>query len=497
MVRALRMNRRMRRLSAGLALAAAGVAAVAAYWGHQWMSIGNSYEAKILCSGVFVSHRTPESLLQSDLSIDAFPVFRLANTQVDRVSRAVSADLFGLARRTAVFRDGLGCTVAQAGAVVAGLSSAIASVTPAVGTRRTADVWPIATEPAPDADRVRLQSALDGAFSEPDAAAPQRTRAVVIVHRGRLVGERYAQGFTQETPLLGWSMTKSVVNALVGILVKDAKMSLDTPVAVSEWQESGDPRGQITLNHLLHMSSGLQFNEGYSSAFVDVAHMLFGAPNMAGFAAAKPLQAEPGTRWSYSSGDTNIITGAMAQAVGAAAYHDFPRQALFDRLGMHSAVMETDAAGTFVGSSFMYATARDWARFGLLYLNDGVAGGQRILPRGWVAYSRTPTAAAPEQQYAAHFWLKIPVEYRRDLSLRPLPSDAYHAIGHEGQFLTIVPSRQLVVVRLGQTRSPAVWDHHAFLNGVLDATADFDWHETIRTTSSTPSAVADQRAPVR
>ena len=376
------MNQRNRRILVALGLAAAGVAAVAGYFGHQWLSIGNAYEAKILCSGVFVSHRAPESLLETDLSIDEFAIFRLANTRVDYVSRVVTTDLFGLARQTAVYRDGLGCAVVHAGSQAPGLLSDRASKKPALATRPGADLWEI-DKPSPSAaDRVRLRSALDAAFSEPDAARPQRTRAVVIVHQGQLIGERYAQGFTKETPLLGWSMTKSVVNALVGILVGDGKMSIDTPIAVSEWQEAGDPRRKITLDHLLHMSSGLQFTEDYSSPLVDVARMLFGASNMAGFAAAKSLQAEPGTRWSYSSGDTNIVARAMVQAVGASAYPDFPRHALFERLGMHSAVMETDASGIFVGSSFMYATARDWARFGLLYLNDGVSSGQRILPQG-------------------------------------------------------------------------------------------------------------------
>jgi CubicO group peptidase (beta-lactamase class C family) len=160
----------------------------------------------------------------------------------------------------------------------------------------------------------------------------------------------------------------------------------------------------------------------------------------------------------------------MRPIVGEQEYLEFPRRALFDRLGMASAVMETDAAGTFVGSSFMYATARDWARFGLFYLRDGVWSGQRILPEGWVAYTRTPAPSAAQQQYGAHFWLRVNRGYRcGDAS--PLPADAFHAIGFGGQFITIIPSRELVLVRMGLTRYPCAWDQHGFVHRVLAALA--------------------------
>jgi CubicO group peptidase (beta-lactamase class C family) len=295
---------------------------------------------------------------------------------------------------------------------------------------------------------------------------------VVIVHKDRVVAERYAQGFSKETPLIGWSMTKSVVNGLVGILVKEGKISQRDAVPIAAWQGSGDPRRNITWDQLLRMNSGLQFDEDYRNPLADVTYMLLGVPDVAAYAAAKPIETEPGTRWSYSSGTTNIIAYAIRQVVGDSNYLEFPRRALFDRLSMSGALIEMDAAGTFVGSSFMYATARDWARFGLLYLNDGVWSGERILPEGWVAYTQTPAPNAPEQQYGAHFWLQIPKEHRCGDSGHPLPADAFHAIGHEGQFVTIIPSRELVLVRLGLTRYPCAWNHQAFVNLVSDAVAD-------------------------
>jgi CubicO group peptidase (beta-lactamase class C family) len=264
-------------------------------------------------------------------------------------------------------------------------------------------------------------------------------------------------------------MTKSVVNALVGVLVKQGKVSLSDSVPIPEWKRASDPRRRITLEQLLHMTSGLQFDEDYGNPLSDVTTMLFGVPDAAAYAAAKPLEAEPGARWSYSSGTTNIIAYAIRQIVGDSDYLEFPRRALFDRLSMTSAVMETDASGTFVGSSFMYATARDWARFGLLYLHDGVWLGERILPEGWVAFTRAPAPATLDRQYGAHFWLRIPEEYRCGNGSRRLPADAFHANGYEGQFVTVIPSRELVLVRLGLTRYPCAWDHQVFVDLVLRA----------------------------
>jgi CubicO group peptidase (beta-lactamase class C family) len=197
--------------------------------------------------------------------------------------------------------------------------------------------------------------------------------------------------------------------------------------------------------------------------------MLFGTGDAAGFAAAKRLAAEPGTRWSYASGTTNIIARGLRHAVGGSDedYLAFPRRALFEPLGMTSAVMEPDAAGGYVGSSFMFATARDWARFGRLYLQDGVWEGRRLLPEGWVAFSVKPAPAAPGGVYGAHFWLGFDGGSYAPSGTAGIPADAYHAIGHEGQFITMIPSRRLVVVRLGLAVGRGSWDHAAFLRRLL------------------------------
>lgn len=463
------MKNTYRRVVVGVAVVALAVAIAGLFYGLQLAAIGTAYKAKVMCSGIFVSQRDTQSLLDTDLSADDLGLLRLIDVHVDRKSRDVTAAVFGLAGRKARYRDGQGCAVIHREP----LNSDIPRAGGPTGRLRpqevTIDALATGDGPPPTLDRNRLDAALEWAFSETNPALPRRTRAVVVVHKGRLVAERYAPGFSKDTPLLGWSMTKSVINTLVGVLVKEGRISLDDPVPIPEWRGSSDPRRKITFDHLLHMTSGLHFSEDYSNPLADVTYMLVAVPNVAAYAAAKRLEAEPGARWSYSSGTTNIIAYAMRQIVGDSSYLEFPRRALFDKLGMSSAVMETDATGTFVGSSFMYATARDWARLGLLYLYDGVWSGQRILPEGWVAYTRSPARHAPDQQYGAHMWLQIPKEYRCGSDGRLLPADTFHAIGHEGQFVTVIPSRELVLVRLGFTRYPCAWDHQQFVHLVLES----------------------------
>jgi len=266
-------------------------------------------------------------------------------------------------------------------------------------------------------------------------------------------------------------MAKSVTNALVGILVGQGKLSLEEPASVPEWSHPSDPRHSITLDQLLRMSSGLEFGEGYGASTSDVAIMLFNSRDMAAFAASKPLEAEPDSVWHYSSGTTNIICRMMRDAVGGPhqEYLEFPRRALSDRIGMRSAVFEPDASGTLVGSSHVYASPRDWARFGLLYLQDGVWQGERILPEGWVAYSSTPSPTAPLGQYGAHFYTNPANAARKTDRTWPDLPEFYYASGLEGQKVVIIPSHNLVVVRLGYTENPEAWDMGALIGDVLEA----------------------------
>ena len=441
------------------------VLAVGAWRAAQLLAIGAAYKAKIVCSGAFVSEREPGAVL-AELHVDDLAILRHIDVSIDADARSVAASAFGVVTRRAVYRDGLGCALVLDGLVPPRLAANTADdVGGGVPAHRVPELPGPTIADGMDGD---LNAAIDRAFSEPDPTRPKRTQAVVVVHRGRVVAERYMAGLRPDTPLIGWSMTKSVMNALVGILVKQRRLTLRGPVLIPQWQGGDDPRSSITLDNLLHMSSGLRFDEDMSNPRADVMRMLLDVGDVAGYAARKDLSDAPGTTWRYSSGTSNIVSRVMRSALrDDAEYWNFPRRALFDRIGMASAILETDASGTFVGSSYMYATARDWARFGILYAQDGVWNGERILPEGWVKYTMSPAPADPRKSYGAHFWLEVPDGYRG--ADARLPADAFHAAGHEGQFVTIVPSREAVIVRLGRTRYQTAWDQSAFVREVLAA----------------------------
>lgn len=439
-----------RRFLTVLALVLLVLGGLAAHRTWGLLHIGVAYKAKMLCSAVFVSGRPPAAAA-ADLAVDDLAPLRYVETRVG--TDTVSARLLGVSYH-AVHRPGLGCTLIHPDFPLAD--------TPAIPVPAA----PMEVPPLPVSRP--LAAVLDWAFAEPDPAHRRRTRAAVILQDGRVIAERYAPGIGADTPLPGWSMTKTAMNALVGRLVEQGELRLDDPAPVPAWAAPDDPRRAITIGQLLQMNSGLAFNEDYGDPLHDVTYMLTQVADMAAYAAEKPLQDAPGSVWHYSSGTTNILSAALRRVIGDQAYATFPRRALFAPLGTSRAVIEQDAAGTFVGSSFMYATAREWARLGQLYLQDGVWNGQRLLPAGWVHYTTLPAPHAPDGVYGAHVWLRLPAEYR-SADEAALPADAFHAIGHEGQFLTIIPSHRLVIVRMGLTRHPQAWQHDRFVQRVLQA----------------------------
>jgi CubicO group peptidase (beta-lactamase class C family) len=307
---------------------------------------------------------------------------------------------------------------------------------------------------------------------EPGPVPVRRTRAVVIVYKGRIVAEQYAPGFYRDTPMPGWSMTGAMTNALAGILVKQGRLSTDQCNLLLEWRGHGDLRSKITVDNLMRMSSGLQFDEDYSDPQNDLSYMLFRTGNAAAYAVGKRLEYKPGTMWHFSSGSLVILSRIFKDAIHGTEddYLTFPQRALFRPLGMSTAVIEPDAAGTFLASSFGYASARDWARLGLLFMRDGVWNGRRIFPKGWIRYSTTPTPGSPHSKYGACFWLCIPDSYTSPVSRGlALPDDCFYAVGQNGQFIVIIPSKKLVIVRLGLTRKSYVWDQRLFTADIVDA----------------------------
>ena len=317
-----------------------------------------------------------------------------------------------------------------------------------------------------------LVPALDRLFRESPDGPAKRVKAVVVVKDGNVVAERYATGFDARTPLLSFSVAKSFTNALLGILVRQGRVRVDEPLAAPEWQAPGDPRHAITVEDLLRMRSGLALEEA-ESAFSPVARMEFLHADMAAFAAAQPAKEPPGRHFEYTSGDTVLLSRLIGGRVGGgpAGLRAFARRELFDPLGMGDVTMEFDGQGTFVGSTYVYATARDYARFGMLFLKDGLADdGRRLLPEGWVAWSRRSTLGAP---YGAGFWTNDgpsePAQWRVEGGF---PKDGFFASGTLGQRIYIVPSARLVVVRFGYSAPPdyGIRDDVALIKAAIEAT---------------------------
>jgi CubicO group peptidase (beta-lactamase class C family) len=452
---------------AAVAAATAGAVAPGLY---RTVVLGSAFLAQRLCGDVFVSKRDPDAVLAEDLSGPGYEPLRFFQPSVDRERRLVTASAFGVGRQISVFREGLGCThvVGKSESELRNENSNLLAATP---TPDLHALWPdgervdLATLPK-GVNSPALERAMDAAFSEPHPA--RHTRALVVVYQGRIVAERYAPRFDAAMPLLGWSLSKAALNALVGERVADGKLALGDKALLPEWQGSGDPRRDITLDQLLRMTSGLAFDENYSDHDSDVIQMLFVHGDMAGFAASKPLLHAPGSVWHYSGGSSLILSRLLCNSLARERdYLRFPRERLFEPLGMRSAVLEPDSAGTFVTSSFMYASARDWARLGLLYLRDGVWQGERLLPEGWVAYTLTPPTAAPDAGYGAHMWLKIPDA--RDLGEPPMLEESYYMLGYNQQVVAVIPSRDLVLVRLGLSHDKGSSELAQNLAAIVDA----------------------------
>jgi len=367
---------------------------------------------------------------------------------VDRTAKSVSTTIFGASPSRAIYREGYGCTLVYPGAKYLRLPPPAAIDAPSSRSELAGTSVVQATDP-------QLVRALDRAFAESEIGPRRWTQAVVVVHGGRVIAERYAPGYGVDTPLLSHSIAKSVLSALVGILAREGKLSASSIAPSARWQSDGDAGDAVSMDQLLRMSSGLPLDEGMGPGLAQ--RMWFAEADKAAFAGRTPLVNAPGTAWAYSNLGYELASRMVGDAIGGGPQEiaAFAQRELFAPLGMDGAVIEFDGAGTPSGSNAMLATARVWARFGLLYLNDGVVDGRRILPEGWVKYSTTPTL---DMGYGAGFWLNtttapIPV-WGRPWGMPGAPRDAYFARGYLGQYIVIVPSENLVVVRFGASHIP-------------------------------------------
>jgi CubicO group peptidase (beta-lactamase class C family) len=434
-------------IAAGLVLTGLAAACII-FRPDRAIRVATGVVAHNVCSKTFVSGLDSQTVFSETVERDGLRRLRsMLKFQVDRAARTVDAWAAGMFGSHAVYHEGLGCVLRHGSKEPYVLKSDIDAL-------RIPKSPPLLPEIAgPDvvqpSDR-GLRAALDHAFEEPAEPPFRRTKAVVVVHDGKVIAERYAAGIGVDTPLLGFSMTKSVVNALIGLLTQQGLTSPSMPAPIPEWR--GDVRREIEVEHLLRMTTGLALDET-NSGFDPASQMVYLHDDMAGFAVNAAIVAPPGTRWAYSSPTTQLLARIVRDAVGGPEQTlAFAWRELFNPLGMRNVTLEFDASGTLQGSAYMLASARDWARFGLLYLNDGIVGGKRVLHEDWVDFS---AAATLDTDYGAGFWTNRSEHSRAKGRVRlGIPRDAFFASGDLGQRIVIMPSQHLVVVRLGDSVDP-------------------------------------------
>ncbi|SCY86385.1 serine hydrolase domain-containing protein [Flavobacterium caeni] len=411
----------------------------------------SGFAAKSVATGHFADGRTLQMIEEGDNDI---PLVDLALNNIDEKNKWATASVFGLNTRKAIYREGLGSVL---------VDDDFDTTKPYAIPKRTKG--PVAAFPYGDAeprdtffDEVnygRLQKAVDDAFDH-NGNKTKRTRSVLVVYKDKIIAEKYDAGFSKKSRILGWSMTKSLTATYFGILQHQKKFDIFKPAPISEWRK--DQRRNITTSNLLRMNSGLEWDENYET-ISDATQMLFLAKDMTAVQRDKCRAFAPNEHWNYSSGTTNLLSGILRKQFKThQQYLDFWYASLIDKIGMHSMFVETDMSGNFVGSSYGWATTRDWAKFGLLYLHKGQWKNERLFDEKWIDYVTTP-AKGSNDHYGGHFWINKGGYYP------DAPRDLYSANGFQGQHVFIVPSKDLVIVRMGLKENPG-FDFNHFLKEI-------------------------------
>lgn len=413
----------------------------------------SGFSAKSVASGHFIDGRSLETIQQGDNDIDKVD---WATNEINDTERFVTSKVYGLKERKAIYREGLGATL---------INDDFDVTKPYLVPKRTQLKnnlpFPYGNNEQKDTvfsnvDYDKLQKVVENAFDK-KGEKNKRTRSVIVIYKDKIIAEKYADGFDKNSKILGWSMTKSLTATFFGILQKEGKFDIMKPAPIAEWKN--DERSKITTNDLLHMNSGLEWEEDYGK-ISDVTKMLFIEEDMTKSQINKPLVGKPNETWNYSSGTTNLLSGILRKQFKThQEYLDFWYSSLFDKIGMNSALVEVDMAGNFVGSSYGWATTRDWAKFGLLYLHKGNWNGEQIFDESWAKYVATPTNTS-NGNYGAQFWLNAGRKFP------DAPKDMYYASGYQGQMVAIFPSHDLVIVRMGLKEDPE-FDFDGLLSGVV------------------------------
>jgi len=411
----------------------------------------SGFSSKSIASGHFIDGRSLETIEQEDNDIDKID---WATNKLDDKQKFVTSSVYGLKTRKAIYRQGLGATL---------INDAFDVTKPYEVPKRNFiknDLpFPYGNNEQKDSvftniNYDKLNAAVENAFDK-KGEKNKRTRSLIVIYKDKIIAEKYANGFNKNSKLLGWSMTKSITATCFGILQKQGKIDIMTPAPIAEWKN--DERSKITINDLLHMNSGLEWEEDYGK-ISDVTKMLFQAEDMTQSQIGKPFVGKPNKTWYYSSGTTNLLSGILRKQFKThQEYLDFWYSALIDKIGMNSALVESDMAGNFVGSSYGWATTRDWAKFGLLYLHKGSWNDEQIFDESWAKYVAIPTNTS-NGRYGAQFWLNAG-GYFPDV-----PKDMFYCSGYQGQMVAIFPSQDLVIVRMGLSED---FDFNGFLSDVV------------------------------
>jgi CubicO group peptidase (beta-lactamase class C family) len=411
------------------------------------------FSSKSVTSGHFLDNRSLETIEQGDNDIDKID---WATNEINHSERFVISKVYGLKERKSIYREGLGATLINDDFDISKPYNV-----PKRTKINTNLPFPYGNLEPKDTvfsniDYVKLKAVIEDAFDK-KGQKDKRTRSVIVIYKNKIIAEKYADGFNKNSKILGWSMTKSLTATYFGILQKQGKFDILKPAPIKEW--ATDERSKITTNDLLHMNSGLEWEEDYGK-ISDVTKMLFIEEDMTKSQINKPLVGKPNNTWNYSSGTTNLLSGILRKQFNThQSYLDFWYSNLLDKIGMNSAIVETDMTGNFVGSSYGWATTRDWAKFGLLYLHKGNWNGEQIFDESWAKYVSTPTNTS-NGQYGAQFWLNAGGRFPNT------PKDMFYASGYQGQMVAIFPSHDIVIVRMGLKEDPE-FDFNGLLSGVV------------------------------
>lgn len=402
--------------------------------GHA-IQVSTSLTAKLACSSKFMTQLDEQQIIK-DLSSYS-PVTNLVDVSYDIESKTVTTNLYGLAATSAQYRQGIGCSLLSEKTNALEQVSLDKIITPD-------GPWPLGEEAGDNAPLIQHQ--LENLLRA-DNEQGYNTRALLVVKDGALLAEAYGPNIDKETLLLGWSMAKSVTAMMLGILEYQGKVDSTASELFPQWLT--DERSALTLEQLLQMSSGLEFDETYAPGS-DATHMLFTADSASNVAIESPLTKQPGTHFSYSSGTTNILSRYISNIFAGEpqTVQNFVQASLFKPLGMAHSEFEMDASGVMVGSSYLYASGRDWARLGWLMVNQGEINGQRLLSKQWVQRASSPNTSENDKRYGYQFWLN---SGGNELRWPNLPEDSYAMLGSRKQSVVMIPSKQMVIVRLGWT----------------------------------------------